>query len=182
MALQRLQGGVTGREVEDPRSGFDIIRRAWIHKYFREYSIPYNPVLAKQHLLSICEVRGITPRMVAECVVGPGALSPAVSAQEKRIAELERLVEKMAVASNVDLDTLDKEVTLQPDPVDYMDMDMASVRKLAKTLGITAERTDDKPTLIGKIESYGKDTPKLDESSVGTDEPDKDGESFKFAV
>lgn len=182
MALQRLQGGLRGNEVEDPRAGFDLIRRSWIHHYFREKGISYNPKLAKQHLISICEVREITPVMIATFKAGPGYLDPQVSAQEERIKQLERLVEKMAVASNVDLETLDKEVDIQPDPQQYTDMDMASIRKLAKTLGVQAERTDDKATLIEKIEAYGKDTIKLDERSSGSDEPNQDRESFKHAI
>ncbi len=163
MALQKIDGSMIG-EVDDPRSGFQLIRRAMIHRYFRKHGIEYNPLMAMNHLISICEVRSITPKMIAEFIIGPGALNPQVNEQENRIKQLETLVESMAKASGIDVDKLLNEAKEEPEqPVSFEEMDMASLRKLCTTMGITMERTDSKDNLIEKIKAHGKDTAELDE-------------------
>jgi len=182
MALQKIDGSMIG-EIDDPRSGFQLIRRSWIHKYFRDHGIQYNPTLAMQHLISICEVREITPEMIARNAAGPQALNPQVTQQEQRIAQLEKLVEAMAASANVNVDELLNQEEPEQEPLmDYREMDMASIRKLAKTLGITAERTDSKEQLIEKIEEHGKDTPELDERSSEAQSTPETGRAFSVAV
>jgi len=182
MALQRVDGSMLG-EIEDPRRGFELIRRSWIHKYFRDKGIEYNPIMAKQHLVSICEVRGITAKMIAEYIAGPDVLNPQISIQEKRIAELERLVEALAKSSGESVDSLlEKDLDEVPEPMDYKEMDMASIRKLAKTLCVSADRTDTKEILIEKIEAYGKDTAELDKRSPQAEQSPNGNESFKYAI
>ena len=182
MALQKINGSMIG-EVDDPRSGFQLIRRAWIHRYLRDKGIAYNPKLAMQHLISICEVREITPEMIARHVSGPAAINPAVNAQEQKIEQLERLIKAMAAAGNIDIDTLDlSDKTVPNEPMDYRDMDMASIRKMAKTLGVVAERTDSKDQLIEKIEAHGKDTIELDERSPEAESATEAGRAFRVSV
>jgi hypothetical protein len=136
-----------------------------------------------QHLISICEVREITPEMIARNAAGPNALNPQVSQQEQRIAQLEKLVEAMAASANVNVDELLNQEEPEKEPLmDYREMDMASIRKLAKSLGVVAERTDNKEQIIEKIEAYGKDTPELDERGSEAQPTPETGRAFSVAV
>ena len=182
MALQRIDGSMIG-EVEDPRSGFQLIRRAHIHKYFRDNQIEYNPIMNMQHLISICEVRNITPQMIAEHILGPGVLDTKAYEQENRIKMLEDLVAQLAKANGIDPDKLVDEITPEPEqPVDYKDMEMSSLRKMCTTLGIKMERTDTKESLIEKLEAHGKDAFELDERNPETSDTAEAGRAFRVPV